>query len=66
LCPVVTLIFGWRVTFRLSVPTIAWRLNGDLAAFPPPGDGPGWTESSVSVGTRPYLPRTVHDHGSLG
>jgi hypothetical protein len=34
---VVTLIFAWRVTGRLSVPTIAWRLNRDLAAYPPPG-----------------------------
>jgi len=47
--PVVTQIFEWRVACRLSVPTIAWRLNGDLAAYPPPGDGPGWTESSVSA-----------------
>ena len=47
--PVVTLIFDWRVHQRLSVPTIAWRLNSDLAAYPPPGDGPGWTEPTVSA-----------------
>jgi hypothetical protein len=47
--PVVTQIFDWRVTRRLSVPTIAWKLNSDPAAYPPPGDGPGWTESSVSA-----------------
>ena len=47
--PVVTLIFEWRVVHRLSVPTIAWRLNGDPAAYPPPGNGPGWTESSVAA-----------------
>src|SRR5205807_6774323 len=46
---VVTLIFTWRVVQRLSVPTIAWRLNRDLAAYPPPGDGPGWTETSVAA-----------------
>ena len=46
---VVTQIFTWRVTGRLSVPTIAWRLNADLAAYPPPGDGPGWTETSVAA-----------------
>ena len=44
-----TQIFDWRVACRLAVPTIAWRLNGDLAAYPPPGDGPGWTESSVAA-----------------
>jgi hypothetical protein len=47
--PVVTLIFDWRVVRRLSVATIAWRLNGDPAAYPAPGNGPGWTESSVSA-----------------
>ena len=47
--PVITLIFDWRVHQRLSVPTIAWRLNSDPAAYPPPGDGPGWTEPTVSA-----------------
>ena len=47
--PVVTLIFDWRVHHRLSVPTITWRLNLDPAAYPPPGDGPGWTEPTVSA-----------------
>jgi site-specific DNA recombinase len=45
--PVVTRIFHWRADDKLSVPTITWRLNGDPAAYPPPGDG--WTESSVSA-----------------
>ena len=46
---VVTLIFTWRVIQRLSVPTIAWLLNRDPAAYPPPGDGPGWTETRVAA-----------------
>jgi site-specific DNA recombinase len=46
---VVTLIFVWQVIQRLSVPTIAWRLNRNLAAYPPPGDGPGWTETSMAA-----------------
>jgi hypothetical protein len=29
------------------VPTITWRLNGNPAAYPPPGDG--WTETSVNA-----------------
>jgi site-specific DNA recombinase len=45
--PVVTQIFRWRTSNKLSVPTITWRLNGDPAAYPPPGDG--WTETSVSA-----------------
>ena len=44
-----TLIFTWRVIQRLSVPTIAWRLNRDLAAYPPPRGGPGWTQTSVAA-----------------
>jgi DNA invertase Pin-like site-specific DNA recombinase len=47
--PVVTLIFDWRVNRRLSVPTIAWKLNADPAAYPPPGNAPGWAESTVSA-----------------
>ncbi|MBV9380271.1 MAG: recombinase family protein, partial [Streptosporangiaceae bacterium] len=45
--PIVTLIFNWRVNHRLSVPTIAWRLNADPAAYPPPPGAPGWAESTV-------------------
>jgi site-specific DNA recombinase len=47
--PVVTQIFHWRADDKLSVPTITWRLNGDRAAYPPPGDGTGWTESTVAA-----------------
>ena len=47
--PVTTQIFDWRVARRLSVPTIAWKLNADPAAYPPPGGANGWTESSVSA-----------------
>jgi site-specific DNA recombinase len=47
--PVVTQIFHWRADDKLSVPTITWRLNGDRAAGPPPGDGIGWTESTVAA-----------------
>jgi len=41
----VTLIFIRRLIQRLSVPTIAWRLNWTR----PPGDGPGWTETRVAA-----------------
>src|SRR6202011_3228535 len=47
--PVITQIFDWRVLNRLSVPTIAWKLNADPASYPPPGGANGWTESSVSA-----------------
>ena len=43
--PVVTRIFDWRVNHRLSVPTIAWKLNSDPVAYP----APGWTEATVSA-----------------
>jgi site-specific DNA recombinase len=47
--PVVTQIFHWRTVQRLSVPTIAWKLNADPDAYPPPGNAPGWTEPTVSA-----------------
>ena len=47
--PVITQIFDWRVNQRLSVPTITWQLNSDPAAYPPPGNAPGWTETSVTA-----------------
>jgi site-specific DNA recombinase len=44
--PMVTPIFRRRTDDKLSVATISWRLNGNPAAYPPPGDG--WTEASVN------------------
>jgi site-specific DNA recombinase len=47
--PVVTQIFTWRVTHRLSVPTITWRLNLDPGRYPAPRDETGWTENTVAA-----------------
>lgn len=47
--PINDRVISWCVHQRLSVPTIAWRLNSNLAAYPPPGGGPGWTEPTVSA-----------------
>ena len=47
--PVITQIFDWRVNHHLAVPTITWMLNADPAAYPPPGDAPGWAETSVAA-----------------
>jgi DNA invertase Pin-like site-specific DNA recombinase len=44
--PVVTRIFDWRVSYRLSIRTITDRLNADPAAYPPP-DGTAWTKTGV-------------------
>jgi DNA invertase Pin-like site-specific DNA recombinase len=46
---VVPQIFTWRVTRKLSVPTITWLLNRDPAGYPPPGDGTGWVDASVTA-----------------
>ena len=47
--PVVTQIFIWRVDKKLAISTIAARLNKDPEAYPPPGQAPGWAESTVTA-----------------
>jgi hypothetical protein len=45
--PIVGLIYQWRVTGRLGVPTIRARLNADPTAYPPPNPGRGWTNAGI-------------------
>jgi site-specific DNA recombinase len=47
--PVVTQIFTWRVDKKLAVSTIAARLNADPGLYPPPGQAPGWAETTVTA-----------------
>ena len=44
--PVVAQVFTWRTVDKLGMPTIAARLNADLARYPAPA-GSGWTTQSV-------------------
>ena len=46
--PVVTQIYGWRVTGNLSIPAIVARLNADLTAYPAL-DKRGWTKPTVAA-----------------
>jgi DNA invertase Pin-like site-specific DNA recombinase len=46
--PVITQIFEWRVTGKLSVPAIVARLNADPAAYPAL-DSRGWIKPTVTA-----------------
>jgi DNA invertase Pin-like site-specific DNA recombinase len=46
--PVVTQIFEWRVTGKLSIPAIVARLNADPAAYPAL-DARGWIKTTVTA-----------------
>jgi hypothetical protein len=45
--PIITLIYQWRVTGRLGVPTIRARLNADPDTYPPPDPARGWTNAGI-------------------
>jgi site-specific DNA recombinase len=47
--PVVSQIYTWRVTGKLGVPAITRKLNASPALYPPPGNAPAWTDSTVRV-----------------
>jgi len=44
---VVTLIYQWRVSGHLGLPTIAARLNADPDRYPPPSTDSGWSPATV-------------------
>jgi site-specific DNA recombinase len=46
---VVAQIFTWRTVDKLGMPAIAARLNADLASYPPPTTGTGWTAQNLAV-----------------
>jgi len=45
--PIVTLIYQWRVTHHLGLPTIAARLNADPQRYPAPSPDSGWTAATL-------------------
>lgn len=47
--PIITLIYHWRAEQRLSVSTIAARLNAGPGRYPAPGHQPGWTEQAIAA-----------------